>query len=633
MTLAERLEQRIPEILRQWEAHVRSIVPAARHESRPVLLDSIPEFLEELVKSLAGFQREDATQRRAPKKHAKQRADHPAYSLEQVIQEYSLLRGTILDVLWPVEQADLRIILDIIDAAVAEATTQYVQLQASALRESEERFRLLVGSVKEYAIYMLDPEGRIVTWNQGAERITGYTAAEIVGQHVGIFYPAADRTDNAPMQHLHAAAADGRIEVEGVRIRKDGTQFFAHVVITAVRREDGVLQGFSKVVRDITERRALESELQKRADALAEANRHKDEFLAVLGHELRNPLAPIVSAVALLRRRDDYDPTERQAIEIIDRQGKHLIRLVDDLLDVARITRGKITLRKEPLELNSLLSQVVETIRPFAMDRAQTLTVSLPPDAIWLEGDATRLSQVFANLLHNSLKFTEPGGRIELRGWVDGAHACVEVCDTGMGLDPDSIPHMFDLFVQGEQPTQRIVSGLGVGLALVRTLVDMHRGCVTAYSEGRGRGSRFVVHLPLHHVNRRAASAPVNERGVSPARVMVVDDNVDAATTTAKLLEMYGHIVTVAHHGKEAIERALADPPDAIVLDIGLPGVDGYEVARTLRTQPSLKHVRLIALSGFGREEDKQHSLEAGFAAHLTKPADLMELQQAIAGG
>jgi PAS domain S-box-containing protein len=226
MTLAEQLEQQIPEILRQWEAHVRSAVAAARHESRPVLLNSIPEFLKELVASLAGVDRSDASKRLAPHEHARQRAEHPDYSLEQVVQEYSLLRATILDVLWPIGQPDLRIILDIIDAAVAEATTRYAELQASALRESEERFRLLVGGVKDYAIFMLDTEGYVVTWNRGAERITGHAADEATGQHVSTFYTPEERDAGAPEHSLQAAAIEDRLETEGWRVRKDGTRLW-----------------------------------------------------------------------------------------------------------------------------------------------------------------------------------------------------------------------------------------------------------------------------------------------------------------------------------------------------------------------------------------------------------------------
>jgi len=364
----------------------------------------------------------------------------------------------------------------------------------------------------------------------------------------------------------------------------------------------------------------------------ARSGRRKDEFLAILSHELRNPLAPIIASIVLLRRTQGRSPDEQQALDIIERQGQHLVKLVDDLLDVARITLGKISLHKEPVELTTLLSQVAETVRPFVTDDDKILDLELPEEEIWLQGDPTRLSQVFANLLHNSVKFTERGGRIEVRAWTEGSHAHVEVSDTGIGLDPAKLSSVFDMFVQGEQPVDRIVTGLGVGLALVRTLVEMHEGSVSAFSEGAGKGSRFLISLPTHHVEMRMSSEKEADAPFKSARILVVDDNIDAALTIGRLLELAGHVVMTIHDSEQAIQQAIAEQPDAVLLDIGLPGMDGYEVARRLRADPKLSRTRLIALSGFGREEDKRRSLEAGFDAHLTKPADLRALQEAIAG-
>jgi PAS domain S-box-containing protein len=632
-TLAERLEREIPEILRLWESRARASVPAARHESRPILLDRLPDFLRDVARALASPDPAGAARpQRFAAEHGKQRAELTDYSLAQVVREYSLLRAALLEVLGPVNPSELRIILDLIDAAVAQATTEYVAWQSVALRESEERFRLLVENVKDYAIFMLDPAGHVITWNQGAERITGYESDDVQGRHLSTFYSETERAQDVAAKDLETAALNDRLVTEGTRVRKNGTSFLAHVVITTVRDQDGSLLGFSHVTRDVTERHALEAEIKRRADALAEVNRRKDEFLAVLSHELRNPLAPIISSVALLRRKGARDEDEVQAVEIIDRQAGHLNRLVDDLLDVARITRGKIALRKEPVELMQILAQVAEGVRPFTSDRRQTLSLSLLRDSIWLQGDPTRLSQVFANLLHNSIKFTERGGNITLRAWVERSEVCVEVCDTGVGIEAHALRNIFDMFIQGEQPLDRLVTGLGIGLALVRSLVEMHDGSVTAFSEGAGKGSRFVVRLPIHHVESRSAPTPAPTRTYASARVLVVDDNVDAATSMAKLLELCGHTVRVIHDGKEALDVAIADRPDVIVLDIGLPGMDGYEVARAAREHSALKSVTLIALSGLGRDEDKQRSREAGFDVHLTKPADLEALQEAIAG-
>lgn len=635
MTLSERLEQQIPEILRQWEARTRAGVPAARHVSRPVLLNKVPEFLEELVASLTG-QASTHPRPQTPKEHAKQRAEHPEYSLEEVIREYGLLERAILDLLWPLEHAEISIILDLLQASVAEAVTHYVELQHSALLNSEQRFKLLVSGVKDYAIYILDTAGRVVDWNEGAERLIGYSADEIIGQSYDRFYTEAERASGVPTQHLEAAAQDGRIELEGKRVRKDDTEFFAHTVLAAIHDSTGALTGYSKVIRDITERRAMELELQRHVAALADSNSRKDEFLAVLSHELRNPLAPIMAGVELLQRRQDRTREEREVIETIGRQGRYLVRLVDDLLDVARITHGKVILQKEPLDLTHLLSQVAETVRPFATDRGLELAVSLPAEGVWLEADATRLSQVFANLLHNSIKFTERGGRVELRAWIDGRRVCVEVSDTGVGIDPTTLPNLFSIFVQGAQPADRIVNGLGIGLALVRMLVELHDGSVTAASEGAGKGSRFVVSLPVQRVEKREPSPPPerdDERTFPPARILVADDNRDAVETIVALLRACGHEVSIAYDGQQAIRQATADPPDAVVLDIGLPDMNGYEVAQRLREDSKLRRTRLIALSGYGREEDKRRSLEAGFDSHLTKPASLGALQKAISGG
>lgn len=633
MTLSERLEQQIPEILRQWETRARAGVPAARHVSRPVLLNKVPEFLEELAASLTG-PTSTYPPPQTPKEHAKQRAEHPEYSLEEVIREYGLLERTILDVLWPLEHAEVSIILDLLQASVAEAVTHYVELQHSALLNSERRFKLLVSGVKDYAIYILDTAGRVVDWNEGAERLIGYSAEEIIGQSYDRFYTEAEQASGLPTQHLKAAAQDGRIELAGLRVRKDGTEFFAHTVLAAIYDSTGALTGYSKVIRDITERRAMELELQRHVDALADSNRRKDEFLAVLSHELRNPLAPIMAGVELLQRRQDRNGEEREVIETIGRQGRYLVRLVDDLLDVARITHGKIILQKEPLELTHVLSQVAETVRPFATDRGLELAVSLPGEGVWLEADATRLSQVFANLLHNSIKFTDRGGRVELRAWIEARCVRVEVSDTGVGIDPTTLPNLFNIFVQGAQPVDRIVNGLGIGLALVRMLVELHDGSVTAASEGAGKGSRFVVSLPVQRVEKREPGPTERdaERTFSPARILVADDNRDAVETIVALLRACGHEVSIAYDGQQAIRQATADPPDAVVLDIGLPDMNGYEVAQRLREDPKLRRTRLIALSGYGREEDKHRSLEAGFDSHLTKPASLGALQKAISG-
>lgn len=640
--IANLLEQEAPEILRQWEAKVRVVLPAARSESRPVLRNSIPTFLKELAQTLSG--REDSepaeSRARAPREHAEQRATLPAYSLEQVIQEYNLLRKVILDVLsasTKIELGELHVILDTIDVGIQEASAYYVKLQSQALQKSEERFRLLVAGVRDYAIFMLDPEGYIVSWNQGAELIKGYTADEIIGKHFSAFYTEDDIRRGKPARNLEKATRDGRLEEEGLRLRKDGSTFFASVLITALKDEKGKLRGFAKVTRDITERRAMETELRKHAEALDDLNRRKDEFLAMLAHELRNPLASIVTSAEILCLHHINDPEIKQAQSIIDRQGKHLARLVDDLLDVARVTQGKIELRKGPIELNKLVDQVADTLRPFIEERQQKFAISLWQTEIWVEADSTRLSQVLSNLIHNSAKFTGNGGHIDLRVCAERDEAIVQIRDTGSGIDSELLPRVFDIFIQGGPTYEGGISGLGVGLTLVKSLVEMHGGTVSAKSEGPGTGSEFVVRLPVLKIGKMEVdkSVPRSEENLQhPSKhILVVDDNIDAAESIAMLLRLLGHTVHVAYSGKEALNAAVSEKPQIVLLDIGLPDMTGYEVARKLKAHSLLKNIQLIALSGYGQEQDRHKSQEAGFNNHLTKPADLTMLQNIINPG
>jgi PAS domain S-box-containing protein len=348
------------------------------------------------------------------------------------------------------------------------------------LRVSEERFRLLVESVEDYAIFMLDPEGHIVSWNVGAHRIKGYAASEILGQHFSTFYPPEEVAIGKPAALLRTALATGQVEDEGWRVRKDGTRFWANVVITAVHDAEGRLRGFAKVTRDLTQRRYIES--------LESAGREMSEFLAMLSHELRNPLAPIRNAVALMAAREATDPTTQWARDVIDRQTALLAHLVEDLLDVTRITVGKLQLRLEPTDMAAVIGRAVETIRPVVEARRHHLTVSTPEQPLRVVADLVRLTQVLTNILTNAAKYTPDGGRIALILEHDGTEAVVRVRDSGMGIAPELLPRIFDLFAQGQQGLDRREGGLGVGLALARRLMQLHGGSVTASSEGRGRG-------------------------------------------------------------------------------------------------------------------------------------------------
>jgi PAS domain S-box-containing protein len=704
-----------------------------------------------------------------------------------------------------------------------------VARDAQTARRQAEQIRIIIEGARDYAIYMLDPDGKIATWNAGAERIYGYPTSEIVGQHFARFYTADDIASRKPWHEMEVVNTDGRYEEEGWRVRKDGSRFWANVIITALRDESGKLRGFSKVTRDITERRRAEEtarrlfqeqaareaaetsarearhneelfrfladaskvlaellgvpstlekvarlavphfadwcaidllesddtlkrvtvahvdpakvehafELARRfpadankggsvwnivrtgqpemlsempdsvlAESIAdpeqlrmlralglrsymgvplkvhgkvigaitfataesgrrfekrdlgiaqdlahrvgialdnarlyaeakEADRRKDEFLAMLGHELRNPLAPIANALQLMNRPGTDPAVLARAREITERQFRHMVRLVDDLLDVSRIMRGKIGLRKERVALATVIGTATEMTRATIESRKQQLEVALPDEPVLLEADPTRLAQVVANLLHNAAKYSDEPGRIHLSAERQGDRVVVHIKDEGMGIPPEFLPSIFELFTQGDRSLERSEGGLGIGLTVVRKLVEMHGGTTAARSDGPGTGSEFIVTLPALPPGTPAlpseAGLPPHAAG-PPRRILVVDDNVDAAESMAMLLRDFGHQVSLAHDGPAAIRAAHERDPQVIILDIGLPEMNGYQVARALRQQPRFEKIVLIALTGYGQEEDRRRSREAGFDHHLVKPVKTDALQRLIAG-
>ncbi|HET9793356.1 MAG TPA: PAS domain-containing sensor histidine kinase, partial [Thermoanaerobaculia bacterium] len=371
------------------------------------------------------------------------------------------------------------------------------------LRRSEERFRLLVERVQDYAIFMLDPDGRIASWNVGAERIKGYSASEAIGRHFSIFYTPEDAAAGRPQGLLRKALEQGRVEDEGWRVRSDGSRFWADVVITALFDESGTLHGFAKVTRDLTERRQVE--------ALKEADRQKNEFLAVLAHELRNPLAPIRNALYLIGRPDAGPSTIREAHAIAERQVRHMSRLLDDLLDVSRVSQGRIELRRERIDLASAAIQAIDSVRGLAEQRGQSIAFDASPVPVVAEADPTRVDQVLMNLLSNAIKYTGPGGHIRVTIAREGDDAVLRVRDDGQGIAPEALPNIFDLFVQAKPHARSGGEGVGIGLTLVRRVVELHGGSVTASSAGLGQGSEFVVRLPVAD----AAPAPAAASGES----------------------------------------------------------------------------------------------------------------------
>ncbi|HVL55201.1 MAG TPA: ATP-binding protein [Burkholderiaceae bacterium] len=384
--------------------------------------------------------------------------------------------------------------------------------------------------------------------------------------------------------------------------------------------------------------RSLQHEMQERRaaeDALRLADRRKDEFLATLAHELRNPLAPLRNALQILAVAGDDEAVAREARQMMERQLRQMVRLVDDLLDVSRITTGKLAIRREPAELQSIVRNAVEQVGPFVTARRHALSVQLPAEPVIVQADATRLAQVFSNLLHNAAKYTDPGGRIRLQAAVEESAVVVRVGDTGIGLSPEALSQIFEMFAQVDQSLERVQAGLGVGLTLARRLVELHGGTISAHSAGLGRGSEFVVRLPLapsvQAVSPHAVHVP--RAGTSRLRILLADDNVDFASSFALLLRSAGHEVRVVHDGAAALAMAAEFRPQVAILDIGLPAMNGYELARRIREQTETADTLLIAVTGWGQDKDRRQAREAGFDHHLVKPVEPGQIEAILESG
>jgi signal transduction histidine kinase/CheY-like chemotaxis protein len=419
-----------------------------------------------------------------------------------------------------------------------------------------------------------------------------------------------------------------RIEhYETIRRAKDGHAVDVSVTISPVRNEDGKIIGASKVARDVSPQKRVQRELQ-------EADERKNEFLALLAHELRNPLGPIRHAVTILRARAPSPEELQWATSIIDRQTEHMTRLVEDLLDVSRISRGTIELRRERVDVAVILKAAVEASTAQIERLHHELTVSLPTEPLFVDGDITRLTQVVSNLLDNAAKYTDRGGRIWVSGARDGGNAVITVKDSGIGISSEMLPRIFDMFTQGGMSVDRAQGGLGVGLSLVERLVKLHGGSVAAYSGGVGKGTQFTVRLPVLQAQRqptqeRRASSPAET--VNHCRILVVDDNQDSVDSLAMLLQVLGHEVKTASDGETALAAAEEFRPDVAILDIGLPKVTGYDLARQIREKSWAKDTVLVALTGWGQEQHRKRSAESGFDHHLTKPVEFEVLQRILA--
>jgi PAS domain S-box-containing protein len=500
-------------------------------------------------------------------------------------------------------------------------------------QEEEQRFTLLAADATEYAVFLVGLTGNLLCWNSGAERLFGYATHEIIEQHFSRFFAPEDIVTGRPEYELKTALAEGRADSACWQVRKDGTRFWCRAVVTLLLDENKQARSFAIVTHDLTEVDAANAQ-RKRADGLAEANRSKEEFMALLSHELRTPLSPIVNALNVMRQMKTTDPIIEQAGNIISRQVGVMVQLVDDLLDITRITKGKLRLTKEPVELRVVVNHAAETARPLMDARKHEFSVSLPTTAIWVEADPARMEQVVVNLLNNAAKYTDTGGLIRLTINGEGEDAVIRVRDNGIGIDPKVLPHVFELFTQVDGSLGRSYGGLGIGLALARNLIEMHDGRLQAASAGLGKGCEFTIKLPLllKPPTDEATSVlnPVLQTGRS-LRVLVVEDNVDSADSLSMLLRLHGHDVQVARTGLSALEMASAARPDVVLLDIGLPGMDGYEVAKHLREIPGFEDVMVCALTGYTPSEaDRQRQQETGFDHYYVKPVALDKLLELL---
>jgi PAS domain S-box-containing protein len=496
------------------------------------------------------------------------------------------------------------------------------------IEERAEQTRALLAAIVESsddAIVSKSLDSRINSWNEGAVRLFGYSANEVIGKPITIIIPRELQHEE---QEILAKITKGeRIEhFETVRVAKDGRRIDVSLTISPIFDRRGQVIGVSKSARDISERKRME-------EMLRAADRRKDEFLAMLGHELRNPLAPIRNVVEVLRRTAGSDPVHEPLYEMLDRQVRQMTRLLDDLLDVARIRQGKIKFQHEAIDFQTVVARAVEATAPTVEARRHHLSISMPQDELPIVGDLARLVQMLTNLLNNAAKYTPEGGTISLT--VRRADETVElrVKDNGVGIAAEMLPRVFDLFVQADHTLRQSQDGMGIGLTLVRNILEHHAGTVRAVSEGAGRGSEFIVSLPLADRAAIAAVRPavLPEKPSAPTasrRILLVDDNRDLSESLATLLRLNGHDVAVASDGISALQMIDKRPPDVALIDIGLPGMNGYQLAHRLRASGC--PARLIAVTGYGGREERQRSLDAGFDDHFVKPIDTVVLDQII---
>jgi PAS domain S-box-containing protein len=545
-------------------------------------------------------------------------------------------RGTTpIGTVWVVSHSDRK--FDAEDQRVLTVLSRFASASAQALGlldeakrargDAEDAGRRLAAIVEssEDAIVSKSLEGIIQSWNAAAERLFGYTAEEAISRPITLIIPP-ELIDEERLILERLRRGERLEHFETVRVAKDGHRLDISLTISPIRNDSGRIVGASKIARDITERKRMEKELR-------EADRKKDDFIAMLGHELRNPLAPIRNGLQVLRLAGGDDAAKARARAMMDRQIAHMVRLIDDLLDVSRINRNKMELRRSRVALAEVVNSAVETARPAIEEAGHELTISLPPGPVFLDADLTRLSQVFGNLLTNSAKYTPRGGRIWVSAECRGTEAAVQVRDTGIGIPVESLKDIFDMFSQVDRDIERSTGGLGIGLALVKGLVEMHGGTVTAESAGEGQGSTFTVMLPILTAKQATeADLPEKTEKTPSRRILIADDNHDGAESLAMILRLLDNDVRTANDGLEALERAEAFRPEIILMDVGMPKLNGLDATRRIRQQAWGRGVTIIALTGWGQAGDRERSRAAGCDDHLVKPVDLSDLEKLLAG-
>ena len=537
------------------------------------------------------------------------------------------------------------------------------------LRQSKQTLEALV-TTAPMPIVVIEADRTVRFWNLAAERVFGWTAAEVIGREIPIV--PDEKCEECESSRNAVSRGETVGPVTTYRKRKDGSMVDVELSAAPLYNAESLVDSMVLLLNDVTEQRRAERSLRESQAMLREADRRKDAFLATLAHELRNPLAPIRNGLQVMRLAGNDACAVERSRDMIERQLAQMVRLIEDLLDVSRITRGTIELRKHRMHLQDAILSAVETTRPVIDSLGHELTVTLPEEPIALEADLTRLAQVFANVLHNAAKYTDKGGRIALRAQRRGSHAVVSVSDTGIGIDPETLPKIFGLFMQGDASQNGARGGLGVGLSLVKQLVDGHGGSIEARSDGAGRGSEFVITLPVlevsasdaaAHDGNRADGAPRdgNRAGTAPRdgnradaaprdgnhaaaapctpascpgarrRVLVVDDNADSVDSLATLVGLMGHECATALDGERAIATARSFRPDTILLDIGMPGMNGHDACRAIRSEPWGRDIFIIALTGWGQAEDRDRTRAAGFDLHVVKPAEPATIAEILA--